>query len=150
MIGFVRKRGLMKLPERIARWHLRSQISDPALREGLEPGYVLGCKRILVGRLVPALIAAQRGAAHREPRGGRGEHERDRRGEEHEVDAIIFGTGFTHDNGGRLVRGPDGRTLDDVWQGSPRAHLGATSPASRTCSSCAGPTPGSGTPRWST
>jgi hypothetical protein len=27
-----------------------------------------------------------------------------------------------------MVRGPGGRTLDDVWQGSPRAHLGATVP----------------------
>jgi cation diffusion facilitator CzcD-associated flavoprotein CzcO len=27
---------------------------------------------------------------------------------------------------GRMVRGRDGRTLDDVWNGSPRAHLGCT------------------------
>ena len=25
---------------------------------------------------------------------------------------------------GRMVRGPGGRTLDEVWQGSPKAHLG--------------------------
>ena len=29
---------------------------------------------------------------------------------------------------GRLVRGRDGRALADVWDGSPRAHLGATVP----------------------
>ena len=29
---------------------------------------------------------------------------------------------------GRLVRGRDGRTLADVWDGSPRAHLGSTVP----------------------
>jgi cation diffusion facilitator CzcD-associated flavoprotein CzcO len=28
----------------------------------------------------------------------------------------------------RLVRGRGGRTLNDVWQGSPRAHLGSTIP----------------------
>ena len=45
---------------------------------------------------------------------------------EREVDAIIFGTGFqvTDMPVGELVRGRDGQTLDDVWQGSPQAHLG--------------------------
>jgi hypothetical protein len=27
---------------------------------------------------------------------------------------------------GRMVHGRDGRTLEDVWGGSPRAHLGST------------------------
>ena len=47
-------------------------------------------------------------------------------GVEREVDAIIFGTGFqvTDMPVGKHVRGRDGRTLDEVWQGSPQAHLG--------------------------
>ena len=51
-------------------------------------------------------------------------------GRELEVDAIIFGTGFhvVDMPVGRLVRGRDGRTLEEVWEGSPRAHLGATVP----------------------
>src|ERR671920_965003 len=51
-------------------------------------------------------------------------------GEEIEVDAIIFGTGFnvTDMPVARYVRGRGGRTLDEHWQGSPRAHLGATVP----------------------
>ena len=51
-------------------------------------------------------------------------------GEEIEVDAIIFGTGFnvTDMPVARYVRGRDGRTLDEHWQGSPRAHLGSTVP----------------------
>jgi cation diffusion facilitator CzcD-associated flavoprotein CzcO len=51
-------------------------------------------------------------------------------GEEREVDAIIFGTGFhvTDMPVGKLVRGPDGRTLDEAWRGSPTAHFGATVP----------------------
>ena len=51
-------------------------------------------------------------------------------GEEREVDAIIFGTGFqvTDMPVGRMVRGPGGKTLDDVWEGSPKAHLGAAMP----------------------
>src|SRR5262249_29593278 len=47
-------------------------------------------------------------------------------GRERAVDAIICGTGFqvTEMPFGRHVRGRDGRTLDELWAGSPRAHLG--------------------------
>ena len=49
-------------------------------------------------------------------------------GVEREVDAIVFGTGFhvTDMPAAQRVRGRDGRLLDDVWHGSPRAHLGST------------------------
>jgi cation diffusion facilitator CzcD-associated flavoprotein CzcO len=49
-------------------------------------------------------------------------------GTEREVDAIVFGTGFhvVDMPVGRLVHGRDGRALADVWDGSPRAHLGCT------------------------
>src|SRR6185369_10741882 len=48
-------------------------------------------------------------------------------GEEVEVDAIIFGTGFnvTDMPVARYVRGRAGRTLEEHWDGSPRAHLGS-------------------------
>jgi cation diffusion facilitator CzcD-associated flavoprotein CzcO len=47
-------------------------------------------------------------------------------GVEREVDAIIFGTGFhvTDIPLASVVRGSDGRTLADVWNGSPSAYLG--------------------------
>ena len=47
-------------------------------------------------------------------------------GEEREVDTIIFGTGFMAAEMpvGKLVRGRGGQSLDALWQGSPRAHLG--------------------------
>ncbi len=43
---------------------------------------------------------------------------------------MIFGTGFDVLDMpiGRVVHGSDGRTLADVWDGSPRAHLGSTVP----------------------
>ena len=49
-------------------------------------------------------------------------------GSEHEVDAIIFGTGFhvTDLPIAQLVRGRDGRPLAEAWQGSPQAYLGTT------------------------
>ena len=47
-------------------------------------------------------------------------------GTEREVDTIILGTGFKAlDNPGfSRVRGRDGRTMAEAWNGSPRAYLG--------------------------
>jgi cation diffusion facilitator CzcD-associated flavoprotein CzcO len=102
-------------------------VADPALRARLTPSYRIGCKRVLVSddylpavaqpnvELVTDAIAevSARGIVTRD-------------GSERAVDAIICGTGFqvTEMPFGRLVRGRDGRSLDEVWGGSPRAHLG--------------------------
>src|SRR4029079_7575238 len=49
-------------------------------------------------------------------------------GVEHEVDAIIFGTGFhvTDIPAAQRVRGRDGKLPSDICHGSPRAYFGAT------------------------
>ena len=47
VLGFVKQPRLMKLLEAIPRKHMDRQISDPELRRKVEPGYTLGCKRIL-------------------------------------------------------------------------------------------------------
>ena len=103
----------------------------PELLEPTTPHYTVGCKRILPSNdWYPALARENvelvtEGVAEVRERsivttGGR----------ELEVDALIFGTGFhvVDMPVGRLVRGRDGRTLEDVWEGSPRAHLGSTVP----------------------
>jgi cation diffusion facilitator CzcD-associated flavoprotein CzcO len=46
---------------------------------------------------------------------------------------------------GRIVRGRDGRTLADVWDGSPHAHMGSTVPGFPNLFSLLGPN----TARWS-
>jgi cation diffusion facilitator CzcD-associated flavoprotein CzcO len=48
-------------------------------------------------------------------------------GTEREVDTIVFGTGFhvTEIPIAGMVRGREGRTLSDVWSGSPEAYKGA-------------------------
>jgi cation diffusion facilitator CzcD-associated flavoprotein CzcO len=131
VLGFVKEPRLMRLAERVAKRHMRKQISDPELLEKVTPDYTIGCKRILpsnrwyraLGKpnveLVTDGIAEVR------------EHSivmAD--GSEREVDTIIFSTGFHVADMpvGKQVRGRDGRTLDEVWKGSPRAHLGATVP----------------------
>jgi cation diffusion facilitator CzcD-associated flavoprotein CzcO len=110
---------------------MRSQISDPELLQKVTPGYTIGCKRILPSnRWYRALsqpnVELLTGGVERVSRNSviTGD------GEEREVDAIIFGTGFqvTEMPVGRIVRGPGGKTLDEVWQSSPKAHLGTAMP----------------------
>src|SRR5204862_4845786 len=45
-----------------------------------------------------------------------------------ELDAVVFATGFASQDlvAPMRVEGPDGRTLDELWAGGPRAHLGIT------------------------
>jgi len=117
------------LPERAGRKHLRDQVPDPELRAKLTPRYRIGCKRTLISNdYYPALrqpnvelvtdsitAIAPRGVITAD-------------GEEREVDTIILGTGFhvTDMPVAGWVHGHDGRTMDEVWQGTPQAYLGTT------------------------
>jgi cation diffusion facilitator CzcD-associated flavoprotein CzcO len=119
---------VMRWGERLALRHLHRQGRDPELRRKLTSGYRMGCKRVLISNdYLPSLtrpnvevvtdaIAEVRPRSIVTPGGV-----------EREVDAIIFGTGFhaTDTPAAERVRGRDGRTLAEHWQGSPRAHLGS-------------------------
>jgi cation diffusion facilitator CzcD-associated flavoprotein CzcO len=127
VLGFAKNPRLMKLPERIARRHQREQISDPELLAKVSPDYTIGCKRILPSnKWYPALgqpnVDVLTGGVERVTRNTIVAGD----GTEVAVDAIIFGTGFQVADMpvGKFVRGRGGRTLDDVWQGSPKAYLG--------------------------
>jgi cation diffusion facilitator CzcD-associated flavoprotein CzcO len=126
--GFLHPR-IMRLPQRIARRQLRRTVADPALRARLTPDYTLGCKRVLLSNdYLPALTRPNVElvtAAIREVR-PHGIVTDD--GVEHPADTIIFGTGFhaTDPPVADLVRGRDGGTLAEAWQGSPKAFLGTT------------------------
>ncbi|MBM0124629.1 flavin-containing monooxygenase [Pimelobacter simplex] len=111
--------------------HLRRQVGDPALRERLVPDYPLGCKRLLFSNdWYPALtrphVAVVTDAISSvEPDGIRTSD-----GRLHEVDVIVFGTGFAATDflAGIDVRGRGGRRLSDAWDGGARAHLGMAVP----------------------
>jgi len=120
---------LMRLPQRLALRHLRGAVADPELRARLTPDYTLGCKRVLLSNhYLPALTSQNvevitSGIREVRPYGIVTDD-----GEEHPADTIIVGTGFhvTDPPFGDQVRGRDGRTLAEVWKGSPKAHLGVT------------------------
>jgi cation diffusion facilitator CzcD-associated flavoprotein CzcO len=115
--------------ERIALRHLRRQVPDAALRAKLTPRFTMGCKRILLSDdyypavAQPNVELVTDGIAEVRERSIVG-----RDGVERPVDAIVFGTGFrpTSPPLAPHVRGRDGRTLEEAWAGSPKAHVGIT------------------------
>ncbi|MGI8559771.1 MAG: flavin-containing monooxygenase [Solirubrobacteraceae bacterium] len=129
VVGFAKHGKLMAIPEGLARNHLQRQVSDPELRERLTPRYRIGCKRILVSnRWYPALqqpnveLVCDGIAEVREHSVVTSQ------GVEHPVDTIIYGTGFhiTDAPSAHYIRGADGRTLAETWQGSAKAYLGTS------------------------
>jgi cation diffusion facilitator CzcD-associated flavoprotein CzcO len=110
---------------------MRLQLRDPEVRRKAWPDYTFGCKRVLfssdflpalqrsnvelviepIERVVPAGIVTRDGRLH-------------------ELDAIIWGTGFkaTQFMLPMAVRGADGRVLDQTWAQGAHAHLGMTVP----------------------
>jgi cation diffusion facilitator CzcD-associated flavoprotein CzcO len=129
VLGFVKYPPLLKAAEAIAKRHMREAIKDPRLIEQVTPGYALGCKRILPSNDWYPALARDNVALHA---GGlraitpNGVVDAD--GVEHEVDAIVFGTGFqaTDMPLARHLRGADGRTLAEHWNGSVHAYRGCT------------------------
>lgn len=131
VLGFVKNPRLMGLLEKLARSHIRKQVSDPELLEKVTPDYTLGCKRILPSnRWYPALGEANVELVTAGIKEVRAHSIVDVNGIERDVDAIIFGTGFhvTDMPAAQQMRGRDGKLISDVWEGSPRAYLGTAVP----------------------
>ncbi|MGZ4541508.1 MAG: flavin-containing monooxygenase [Blastococcus sp.] len=126
-IGFTRWPGILRLVDGQAKKHLRAQVRDPALRQVLEPHGLPGCKRILLSNdYYPALDgpAAEvvRSPITRVVRDGVLTAD----GSRHEVDTIIWGTGFqaTDFLTPMTVTGPRGRDLHEAWRDGAEAYLG--------------------------
>ena len=127
VLGFRHPR-VMRLGQRLALRHLHRQVRDPELRRKLTPTYRMGCKRVLISNdYLPALTRPNvelvtDAIAEVRPRSIVTAD-----GIEREVDTIIFGTGFhvTDMPAAERVRGADGRSLAEHWNGSPQAHMGA-------------------------
>jgi cation diffusion facilitator CzcD-associated flavoprotein CzcO len=130
--GLTGNRIVARLVQRASLALLRFQVRDPALRAKLTPGYQAGCKRILFANdYYPALgkpnVHVETGRITEiTPKGVRTAD-----GVEHEVDTIIYGTGFhtTDLLAPMTVRGTGGRDLrKEAWAGGAKAYLGITVP----------------------
>ncbi|MEU6641977.1 NAD(P)/FAD-dependent oxidoreductase [Saccharomonospora sp. NPDC046836] len=129
-VGFNREPRLMRLVQKIAKRHIDRHISDPVLREKLTPSYVMGCKRVLISNdYYPAL---NRGNVEVITDGVTEVTERgiiDTSGREHEVDAIIYGTGFhvTDAFDDLDIIGTGSRNLGKLWSAEGmQTHKGIT------------------------
>ncbi|MGY6501147.1 MAG: flavin-containing monooxygenase [Acidimicrobiales bacterium] len=109
---------------------IRQVVDDPAVAELLTPDQVIGCKRLCVDTgyyetfnrpNVDLVDISSTGIEAITSRGVRVD------GVEHEVDTIVFATGFDAMTGALAkirFRGVGGRTLDDAWSEGPRTYLG--------------------------
>jgi cation diffusion facilitator CzcD-associated flavoprotein CzcO len=111
--------------------YLERKIEDPELRAKLTPDYPVGCKRPLISRdWLPALTRENvrlvtEPIAEITPKGIKTAD-----GEDHEVDTIIYGTGFKANEYLTAVdfAGRAGRKLRDDWADGAEAYLGITVP----------------------
>ncbi len=120
--AFVKNPRVMALPERAAKRHIARQVEDPELRRKLTPTYTFGCKRALISNdFYPAVSKPNVELLTEGLAEVRGNTVIGSDGTEREVDAIILGTGFdvTGMPGAEVVHGRDGRSLTELWNGSP-------------------------------
>jgi cation diffusion facilitator CzcD-associated flavoprotein CzcO len=115
----------------LASANLKRRIKDPVLRAKLTPDYPIGCKRVLFSSAwYPALasdnVQVETDAVEEVTATG----VRAADGRLHEVDVIIYGTGFkaTEFLAPMTITGRDGRDLHSEWADGARAHLGISVP----------------------
>ncbi len=128
--GFTLNPRIMKVAERWGRQHIRRTIQDPVLRAKVTPDYTPGCKRILLSNdYYPALARDNVSVIIDGIREVRPHAIVTADGVEHEVDAIIYGTGFqaTDPIGPLEIQGRDGRNLREYFrERGTQAYLGTT------------------------
>jgi cation diffusion facilitator CzcD-associated flavoprotein CzcO len=131
VLGTIFNRRILERFQRVAQWHLERQVPDPELRAKLTPAYTLGCKRITMSNTYFPALSQPNAAVVTEPIAEVVESGiKTADGELHELDTIILATGFRvlNNPGFAAIRGRDGRSLLETWDGSPRAYLGTTVP----------------------
>lgn len=99
--------------------HLRSQVDSPQLRRLLTPDYAVGCKRVLLSDTWYPAVASE--AVTLEPSAlssVRGSTAEAASGERHELDALIFATGFQAHRpaAAETVHGVEGELLSEHWR----------------------------------
>jgi cation diffusion facilitator CzcD-associated flavoprotein CzcO len=122
---------LGRLAERRFRDQIRPLVSDRLSEAALIPDYPPGCRRILIADDWYPTLLRPNVRVVTEPVTAVAEHAVvTADGEEHPVDAIVFGTGFrtTEFLSPLRIRGRDGADLDEAWAGGARAYLGLAVP----------------------
>jgi cation diffusion facilitator CzcD-associated flavoprotein CzcO len=129
-IGFNGHPAIMKAGELIAKRNIAKGTKDRALRKKVTPDYTMGCKRVLISNdYYPALDRPNVDVVTDGVKEVKAHSIVDSAGMEHEVDAIIYGTGFKVTDALEYldITGVDGRNLAKEWASEGmRTHQGIT------------------------
>ncbi|MFF1606248.1 flavin-containing monooxygenase [Amycolatopsis sp. NPDC058278] len=129
-IGFNGHPAIMKAGELIAKRNIAKGIKDRALRKKVTPDYTMGCKRVLISNdYYPALARPNVDVNTAGIKEVKAHSIVDSAGVEHEVDAIVYGTGFKVTDALEYldITGVDGRNLAKEWAAEGmRTHKGIT------------------------
>ena len=129
LLSFTGKGRFRAMGEKGGLRHLATAVPDPALREVLTPRFRLGCKRILLSNdYYPALAQPNVTVVPHGVREVRARSVVAADGSEHDVDVLVFGTGFHVMDlpvAARLT-GRSGQTLAEHWAEGKSAHRGTT------------------------
>lgn len=119
----------LKEVEAVAEAHRRAQIEDPVLLDKVTPDYTIGCKRILLSNdWYPALQKAHVELVPRPVKGFTEQAVVDATGRAHDVDCVIFCSGFEASElpVAKRIRGVDGLRMDEVWSRGSEAFGGVS------------------------
>jgi cation diffusion facilitator CzcD-associated flavoprotein CzcO len=127
-LGF-RKPAILKRLQGVAKWHINRHIKDEVLKKKITPDYTMGCKRVLLSNHYYKALAQDNvsviasGVDRIE-----GNTIIASNGETFAADVIILSTGFHVSDVpiAKHVQGKSGKTMDEIWQGSPEAYHGTT------------------------
>lgn len=128
VLGIVKNPKFMDQAKRMALRYLEAEVKDPKLRKQLTPTYSMGCKRILMSNdYYEALVKPNIEVVSEGIREVRAHSVITDDGVEREVDAIIFGTGFTAQQPVRpgMVIGKRGIDILDRWGDAMEAFKGS-------------------------
>jgi cation diffusion facilitator CzcD-associated flavoprotein CzcO len=129
VVAFVKQPALFRTARRIALRHLARAVPDPDLRARLTPGYMFGCKRILLSNdYYPALTQPNTELVAAGLAKVDGSTLTAQDGTARDADVIVFATGFHVIDMplARRITGADGVTLAQVWGDDMRALRGTT------------------------
>jgi cation diffusion facilitator CzcD-associated flavoprotein CzcO len=126
-VAILYSRHLSAVFTKLSHWHMQRQLGDIDLMKKAWPNYPIGCKRILFSNsYFPALTEpnVELVAAPIKEIAPTGVRTSD--GILHEIDVIIYGTGFTAQDflAPMNIRGPGGIDLRTSWRKGARAYLG--------------------------
>ena len=127
VLGFTSLQKAMALFEWQFKRQLKKFIKDPEQREKLTPDYPIGCKRILMSNdYYPALAQDHVEVINQGISEVTATGVVDSEGQHHDVDVIIYGTGFqaTDFLTPMTIIGRDGIALNDAWKDGAEAYLG--------------------------